>query len=205
MIKNSAMPQQNSPLSIEQLVKQFTKHHSKHRFIRHWSSKAAVAIILQQRQDDVFVLMQKRVERKGDPWSGDMAFPGGKAEKSDKDSWATACRETMEEIGVSLDKAQYLGQLSDMVAVKHQLNGLMLVTPHVCILEGPINCQLNHEVSEVVWIPLSLLMNANQQSIFKKDVGHIKIKFSCYFYGHYKVWGLSLAMLKKLKKIIHKD
>ena len=82
--------------------------------------QAAVAIILREASMDgaeqTEVLFIQRAERPGDPWSGQMAFPGGHREDSDISLQAAAMRETNEEIGLSLDNADYLGALNHQQA-----------------------------------------------------------------------------------------
>src|SRR5262249_28795811 len=60
-----------------------------------------------------------------DPWSGHMAFPGGRVDPGDADARAAAERETLEELGLSLEGAERLGQLDDLNA------GIRLVAPLV--------------------------------------------------------------------------
>ncbi|NCO50914.1 MAG: NUDIX domain-containing protein, partial [Deltaproteobacteria bacterium] len=55
------------------------------------------------------LLFIRRAERENDPWSGDIAFPGGGIEAQDIDCRAAAERETREEIGLSLTQKEYLG------------------------------------------------------------------------------------------------
>src|SRR5690349_19787236 len=75
--------------------------------------EAAVAIVLRGPSlDAAEVLLVRRAHRAGDPWSGDMAFPGGRRAPYDADALVTAMRETREEIGVALDSADLLGELA---------------------------------------------------------------------------------------------
>ena len=53
--------------------------------------------------DSLELLFMKRSSRGGDPWSGNVSFPGGKAEPEDASPCATAVRETMEEVGLDID------------------------------------------------------------------------------------------------------
>ena len=70
--------------------------------LRRLKTRSAVAMILQVRDGELQILMIKRAERVGDPWSGHMAFPGGRMDKSDANGYAVAVRETAEEVGLSL-------------------------------------------------------------------------------------------------------
>jgi len=71
-------------------------------------------------------LMIKRAEREGDPWSGQVAFPGGRRERQDRSLLETATRETKEEVGIDLQRsAVYLGHLGAF----RTHTGTMLVVP----------------------------------------------------------------------------
>jgi 8-oxo-dGTP pyrophosphatase MutT (NUDIX family) len=69
------------------------------------SARAAVALILREGTNGLELLFIRRADHPQDPWSGQMAFPGGRAEPGEEDLKATAVRETAEEIGVDLESA----------------------------------------------------------------------------------------------------
>ncbi|MCS5573716.1 MAG: CoA pyrophosphatase, partial [Pseudomonadales bacterium] len=77
---------------------------------------AAVALILDSAAstDDPEIVFIERARVLGDPWSGHIAFPGGRWEPDDKLPLDTAVRETEEEIGVDLSAARLLGRLDDL-------------------------------------------------------------------------------------------
>ena len=78
----------------------------------------------------------------------------------DKDSYATAVRETNEEVGIVLPEcARYIGRLSDKHARPIKYNLGMFVTPFVFMLESKTDFKLNHEVASLVWIPLDFFSN----------------------------------------------
>src|SRR6478752_6570976 len=70
---------------------------------------AAVAAVLVPSPDAVLLI--RRAERAGDPWSGHMALPGGRREPEDADLVETARRETFEEVGLQLARSDLLGGL----------------------------------------------------------------------------------------------
>src|SRR5207245_7755352 len=85
---------------------------------------ASVAITLAE--PSLKTLMIKRAEREGDPWSGQVAFPGGRRERQDRTLLDTAARETKEEVGIDLQRsAVYLGHLGAF----RTHTGTMLVMP----------------------------------------------------------------------------
>src|SRR5574341_145553 len=66
------------------------------------SNRAAVAVVLRDGNPAIEILFIRRAEHPDDPWSGQMAFPGGRAEPGETDLLETAIRETAEEIGIDL-------------------------------------------------------------------------------------------------------
>ena len=76
--------------------------------------RARVAIALHEGGGSLELLFIERASRDGDPWSGHMAFPGGRVDDTDLGPRAAAERETLEEVGLSLAGAELLGQLDDI-------------------------------------------------------------------------------------------
>lgn len=117
------------------------------------SKRAAVAMILHQTTSDIEILFIQRALHKLDPWSGHIAFPGGKLEKGERVHQAV-CRETFEEIGVDLTRTLYLGRLPDIM-------GANLPVRVSCSVFGinktVFNPRLNDEVSDLFWVTLSEL------------------------------------------------
>lgn len=114
-------------------------------------TRASVAMILHQAANDVEILFIQRAAHDLDPWSGHIAFPGGKLEEGELECQA-ACRETHEEIGIDLEQGRYLGRLSDII-------GANLPVRVSCCLFGVdrMNCRpvLNEEVRDLFWVTLS--------------------------------------------------
>ena len=113
-------------------------------------TQAAVAVLLAPADAGLDLLLIRRAEREGDPWSGQMGLPGGRRDDADANLVATAMRETREEIGVDLAAAELLGQLDDLAPTIQHLPR-MLVRPYVFALERPPSFALSDEVAETVW------------------------------------------------------
>lgn len=119
------------------------------------STRASVAMILHQSAIDLEILFIQRAAHDLDPWSGHIAFPGGKLEKDELECQA-ALRETHEEVGIDLKRGRYLGRLADIV-------GTNLPVTVSCCLFGVDRIDfcpvMNEEVSDLFWVPVSELFN----------------------------------------------
>lgn len=114
-------------------------------------TRAAVAMILSKGENGIEILFIQRAAHDLDPWSGHIAFPGGKLEAGEHECQA-ACRETYEEIGVDLEHAYYLGRLSDIVGA----NLPVLVSCCVFGIDRLHCCPtLNDEVCDLFWVALT--------------------------------------------------
>ncbi len=156
-------------------------------------SHAAVAIMIRERNDDLEFFLVKRAEVEGDPWSGDMAFPGGKKSSQDNDLVDTASRETLEETAIDLREKAKLGYMKPIYS---SVRTNMKVQPVVYIYEDDPEVQLNEELTRYLWAPLSELVNSGTEDHVKGWFGEI------YKYDGEVVWGLTYKMLKKLIEII---
>src|SRR6266581_316587 len=81
-------------------------------------ARAAVAVVLREGAEGAELIVIHRSHRRGDPWSGHMALPGGRQDAADRDLVATVTRETREEVGVDLERhGELLGNLDDLRAI----------------------------------------------------------------------------------------
>ena len=167
--------------------------------LRRLMKRSAVAMILQVRDGELQILMIKRAERRGDPWSGHMAFPGGRMDKSDAHGYAVAVRETEEEIGLTLGEEDLcIGRLSELSARPHRGSFGMAVSPFVFRLEREADLTPNHEVAEIVWVPLRFLLDDSNREEMMWHYRGAEIPVPCYWYEGHCIWGLSLMMLGEL-------
>jgi len=187
-----------------QLIETRLADHSPGRkLLRRLMKRSAVAMILQVREGELHICMIKRAERKGDPWSGQMAFPGGRMDKTDAHGFAVAVRETEEEVGLTLGPTdQCIGRLSDINARPHKGAFGMAVSPFVFRLEREVRFTPNYEVAEVVWVPLEFLLNTDNREKMVWEFKGASISMPCYFFGERRIWGLSLMMLDELMDLV---
>jgi 8-oxo-dGTP pyrophosphatase MutT (NUDIX family) len=154
---------------------------------------ASVAIALSG--PSLKTLMIKRAEREGDPWSGQVAFPGGRRERQDRSLLETATRETKEEVGIDLRRsAVYLGHLGAF----RTHTGTMLVVPCAFSMRMQERVEPNAEVFSYRWIPVEVFLRQNSRSTYTLKRGGDKIEFPAYVYQDYVIWGLSYRMISAL-------
>ncbi len=188
---------------LQLLESRLEKHSPGKKRLRPFRKRSAVAMILQVREGELHILMIKRAERRGDPWSGHMAFPGGRMDKSDANGFEVARRETAEEVGLELDAGdECIGRLSEISARPGRAALGMVVTPFVFRLERDAVLQPNHEVAEVVWVPMKFLLDDANRGEMTWEYRGAKIPVPCFKYEGRRIWGLSLMMLGELMDLI---
>ena len=156
--------------------------------------KAAVAVLLVP--DPLSVLLIRRSEREGDPWSGHVALPGGRAEPEDVDLAATAIRETAEEVGVLLDRTQLLGALDD-VAPRSSVPRIFTVRPFVFGLASQPSLQLSSEVASAHWEPLETLRRADARGELALTIAGVTRRFPSYQTSAGTLWGMTERVLSE--------
>ena len=191
-------------ITLGELVDALKSSRMKRRWWRRWVKRSAVALVLRERDDQLDVLMIKRAEREGDPWSGHMAFPGGRMDPDDITGIRTAYRETLEELNIDVEKAGHcIGRLSDLVSRPHSGRRPMVVSPYVFHLHTPVTPQPKHdEVAEALWVPLSFIADHRNRERMEWRRGRLALDLPCYFYGGRRIWGMSLAMLDELLGLV---
>jgi 8-oxo-dGTP pyrophosphatase MutT (NUDIX family) len=169
---------------------------------------AAVAAVLRECDGQVELLFIRRASRRGDPWSGHMAWPGGKREPCDTSLLACAIRETREEIG--LDLAATADLIGTVRAWRHKGSGprprgLQGVFPYVFALRpdvapgvGAATPPTRDEVQEVVWIPLAYFSAWRSRRPWAWLARWLPLVPPAYRYEGRLVWGLTQWMLADL-------
>jgi 8-oxo-dGTP pyrophosphatase MutT (NUDIX family) len=158
--------------------------------------RAAVAVVVHGRAAEPEMLFIERARHPTDPWSGHMAFPGGRVDAGDADARAAAERETLEELGLSLDGAERLGRLDDLNA------GVRLVAPLVLSafvyrLDARAPLTPNHEVAEALWVPVSALLDPARHVGYR--YGPLRWPGVCIGDpDRHIVWGLTYRLLEAL-------
>ncbi|MBI2374635.1 MAG: CoA pyrophosphatase [Deltaproteobacteria bacterium] len=164
--------------------------------------RAAVAVIFRERSG-LEVMLIRRTDRPGDPWSGHMAFPGGRYEERDPHPLATAVRETREEIDLDLDlDATLIGRLDDQIAYARGERLDMAISPFVFGLARDAALTLSDEVAEVVWAPMGPMMRGEVGTELERELYGQPITLPGFVVGPHIVWGLTHRMLINLFALV---
>jgi 8-oxo-dGTP pyrophosphatase MutT (NUDIX family) len=156
---------------------------------------AAVAVVLAPSPDAVLLI--RRAERAGDPWSGHMALPGGRRDPQDEDLIATAVRETFEEVGLRLDRTDLLGGLDDVVPRTPVLPPIA-VRPFVFGLAERPPLTPNPEVAAVRWVHVDHLLHPETYHSARLEIRGEPRDFPAYRVDEAIVWGMTERILTGL-------
>ena len=164
-------------------------------------TQAAVAVVLREAPAGIEILFIRRAEHPQDPWSGQMAFPGGRREEGDRDLLETAVRETLEETGVDLHrKAEHLGALDEVRAMARMRPVNLAIMPFVFRLRGEPRPELSPEVRSLHWLRLEDLLGPSRRSTFDYEHQGETLQFPCLRVEELVIWGLTYRMFMSLQE-----
>ncbi|HEY8086658.1 MAG TPA: CoA pyrophosphatase [Polyangiaceae bacterium] len=156
---------------------------------------AAVVTLLRPGPSSVEVLFIERATREGDPWSGHIAFPGGRRDPGDASLLATAMRETEEEVGLRLAPASLVTRLDDFVTRNNDTQ----VAHFVFELGDPATpLTPNAEVASILWTPIDVLVspgNAGTMTLVRDGVSY---ELPTVKLGERVLWGMTYRMTQAL-------
>jgi len=187
------------PLNLQRIRSALASHVPRRLEAKKTTRLAAVAAILRDGSPSPELLFIHRAEDPNDPWSGHMAFPGGRVEADDSSPLATAIRETQEELALDLEHhATPLGRLSDVSAMARGRRLDMVIVPFVFEIVELRTVRPNHEVQDVVWVPLAFLADPGNRSTTPWRRHGVSLTLPCYRYQGHLIWGLTLGMVDEL-------
>lgn len=188
-------------MRIDDIVSRFTEHKGRVLPRTPDGRESAVATVLRGRGEDSEVLLIKRAEHEADPWSGHMAFPGGRRDPGDIDLLGTVLRETREELGLDLSRAaRLIAPLDEVEAVARGVRTGLVVRPHLFVLERDVTLVPNYEVAEVVWARVSLLRSGTVNTTVRYVRDARELELPAWDVDGRIVWGLTHHMLDAFMK-----
>jgi 8-oxo-dGTP pyrophosphatase MutT (NUDIX family) len=194
-------------LTSQAISARFTRQHTwtpefrqEAKFIERAPARASVLIALVQREN-LSVLLTLRPTHMNSH-SGQIAFPGGKADPQDRDAVATALREAQEEVGLEAHYVNVIGSLPI-----YTTGSAFIVTPVVALVNPDFRLQPNaDEVADVFEVPLHFLMNpANHRHHIVEWAGERRHWLSMpYKDGSTErfIWGATAGMLRNFYRFL---
>jgi 8-oxo-dGTP pyrophosphatase MutT (NUDIX family) len=163
------------------------------------AAAAAVATVFRQGVAGPEILFIERATREGDPWSGHIAFPGGKRDPADASLLATAVRETREEVGLRLPESSLVVRFEDFFAYSNNYR----VAQFVFALEGDGGVLVpNREVAGLLWTPLAVLVAPENASSFPFVREGVTVELPSVRLAQHVLWGMTYRMTEALLEAI---
>lgn len=165
--------------------------------------KAAVALIFRAGDDgSPELLFIKRAEYPGDPWSGQIAFPGGREESGDGSLQETALRETREETGIDLvHEGMVIGVLDDLRPHTIRIPAF-IVRPYVTVLARTEPLELSSEVALAFWIPIGSLAHKELWQEDTVTARGVQINARVFHHEDHVIWGMTERILAQLLELL---
>ncbi len=163
--------------------------------------EAAVAVLIRPRAQ-LEILLIKRAEREADPWSGQIALPGGRRSAMDADLVATAFRETEEETRVPVRLVGELLGALDAVTPRTPHLPPIVISPF--IVSVPVETEATPDRTEVelaMWVPIAALREEGAVSEILIDLQDGSRSFPSLRFGEYVIWGLTHRILTQFIEV----
>ncbi len=158
---------------------------------------AGVLIPIVEHPDSLSVLLTRRSADLNNH-AGQVSFPGGRLESADANIAETALRETHEEVGIRPDQVAVAGYLPPMLTVTGYA-----VTPVVGLVAPGIALTLDRREVELAFeVPLSFLLDENNQRSSQREVRGITVPIVEFHYAQQRIWGATANMLIVFREIL---
>ena len=156
---------------------------------------AAVLVPLVVHEDGLNVMLTKRTDHLNNH-GGQISFPGGRVDDSDRDALHTALRETEEEVGLHSKDIEIIGELDEYI-----VGTGYLVNPIIGVIEPPFELTLHEgEVAEVFEVPLEFLITPENMKRHAREFEGIKRHYFAITWEEYFIWGATAGMLRNLSQ-----
>ena len=161
----------------------------------HGLTAAGVLVPLIDRQAGLTVLLTQRSSRLR-IHAGQVSFPGGRMEESDRDIEATALREAHEEVGIHPGSVEIAGYLDPSPTVTGYA-----VTPVIGLVEASVSIVIDPvEVDTAFEVPLDFLMDESNQGHSTREFEGVTLNIVEFNYAGHRIWGATATMLLQLRK-----
>jgi 8-oxo-dGTP pyrophosphatase MutT (NUDIX family) len=156
---------------------------------------AAVLVLIVRREPELTVIFTQRTTHLR-AHSGQVSFPGGRAEPHDPTPEFTALREAQEEIGLPMERVEVVARLPDYLT----RTGFR-VTPVVGLVTPPFELVPDaREVEEVFEVPLAFLLDPKNHQRRTRELQGQTVGYYAMQFGSRTIWGATAGMLVNLHR-----
>ncbi len=160
---------------------------------------AAVLVPVFEKEGEPHILLTKRSDQV-EHHRGEISFPGGKVDPTDRDEQHCALRETSEEVGIKVEDVRVLGRLDDFYTVATRFH----VAPFVGVIPYPYDFRTSQrEIASLLAVPLEVFFDPSRRS---EDVWIVKgepIEVVSYRWRGHNIWGATARILKHMVEILN--
>jgi 8-oxo-dGTP pyrophosphatase MutT (NUDIX family) len=164
--------------------------------------RAAVALVLRVADGELELLLIKRADYEGDPWSGHVALPGGRQEPADTSLEETAVRETREELALDLARDGVLLGTLDELYPRTPVLPAIVIRPYVFAAGGRTPLQPSHEVAAAFWVPVRCLRDPSCAADATVLVRGEERMVPSFRHGEHVIWGLTERILRQFLALL---
>ena len=162
--------------------------------------KSAVMMLFMEREGSPHVLLTLRTDRVS-THKGQISFPGGSYDETDRDFLETALRETLEEVGIEPAEIEVLGEFDEYISI---------MGFHVYVFTGALNRAVEYkpsrdEIEEILEVPFSIFYNEEFDRCEK--ITHQGRDYDVYYYNYGKstIWGMTARILTDFSRKVCKS
>lgn len=161
--------------------------------------KADAAVLMAMTREDIprLILTQRAAHLKSH--AGEVAFPGGKRDKTDSSLIYTALREAQEEIALNPQDVEVVGELgifTSRVGIKVKpIIGLLDDIPH--LTPSP------DEIDSIFTVPLDVFLQQKPNYQHKIKYMGLSIPVPSFNYQGYVIWGLTGFMIVEFMRQVY--
>ncbi len=154
--------------------------------------RAAVLVPFFERDGRLHLLLTRRTDTV-EHHKGQISFPGGTRDTGDVSATATALREAEEEIGLPHDSVEVLGSIDDLATPTG-----FIITPVVGMIAHLPDLRPHpQEVSEILFVPLSVFTDAANEASFDVERDGIRRRVYRYRFEGHEIWGATAAIIRE--------
>lgn len=188
--------------TLGDIAERLGRHTHRKQYVDGRRTRAAVAMIMRELPGDLEILFIERATDVRDPWSGHLAFPGGKVEQGEQARQA-AERETREEIGLVLESELYLGRMADIIGANLPVRVSCFAYAAVSTAINPV---VNREVRDVFWARLSDIRDPERHQMATVGFSGRSLEVPAIILPQPDkpvLWGITYRLVMQFLEIIH--